>query len=192
MIKSLGAKEKILETVVTLLKDKKDISTVTNRDIASLAGVNSALINYYYQSRENLIYMAVGICMGNVFDDIIEKAANDGSPIERLKNMIKAISEVGFHNFPLSLITVATEMKDGGLITNKQILPILREIFGSSKTETELKIIACQLLTPIQIIFMNADAYKNYFRCELFDDTSRNKMIDTMFDNLFNGILPKE
>ncbi len=192
MNESLGAKEKILETVVTLLKDKKDISTVTNRQIASLAGVNSALINYYFQSKENLINMAVGICMGNVFEEIMEKAANDGCPIERLKNMIKAISEVGFHNFNLSMITVVTEMKEGGLNTNQQILPILREIFGSSKTETELKIIACQLLTPIQIIFLNAYTYKNYLKCELFDDITRNKMIDAMFDNLFNGILPKE
>ena len=56
---------------------------------------------------------------------------NSDNPIERLRNMIKAISEVGYNNYELAQITIATEMKDGGLHTNKLILPLLKEIFGN-------------------------------------------------------------
>jgi AcrR family transcriptional regulator len=183
---SLGAKEKILETVVLLLKEKKDISRITNRQIASLANVNSALINYYFQSKENLINTAVGVCMGNVFEEIIEKAKNDVDPIERLKNMIKVISEVSYTNYDLIKITIASEMKDGGLTTNKLIFPLLREIFGDSKTELQLKLIASQILIPLQTIFLNADAYKNYLKNDVFDNETRNKIIDIMIGNLLN------
>ncbi len=187
MDENLSAKERILETVVSLLKEKKDISKITNRQIASLSGVNSALINYYFQSKENLLNTAVGICMGNVFKEIIENAEKDDvDPILRLKNMIKAIAEVGFNNYSLTEITVATEMKDGCLTTNKMILPILREIFGNSKTEFELKLIACQLLIPVQTIFLHAGTYKNYLLCDLFDDENRNELLDKMLDNLLS------
>ena len=44
------AKKRILETVVSAMQENQDIGKLTNRQIAEKAGVNSALINYYFKS----------------------------------------------------------------------------------------------------------------------------------------------
>ena len=45
------AKKRILETVVSAMQENQDIGKLTNRQIAEKAGVNSALINYYFKSK---------------------------------------------------------------------------------------------------------------------------------------------
>lgn len=181
-----GAKERILNTVVSLLNEKKDVTKITNRQIAEMAGVNSALINYYYQSKENLLYSAVGVCMGNVFEEIIEKSSWDGQPTERLKTMVKAIAEVAFNNYPLAEIAFLYDMKNGSIETNKMILPLLKEIYGDTKTEFDLKIIGFQLIVPIQTAFLHAKEYKKYLMCDIWDMNVRNELLEKMIDNMFN------
>jgi len=63
---NIESKERIMATMVKLLMEKKDVNKITTRQIAELANVNSALINYYYQSKENLVYKAVESCMENI------------------------------------------------------------------------------------------------------------------------------
>lgn len=43
------AQKKILDTVVTAMQENQNIEKLTNRQIAERAGVNSALINYYFK-----------------------------------------------------------------------------------------------------------------------------------------------
>ena len=52
---SIDAKERIMNTMVKLLLERKDVNKITTREIAKLANVNSASINYYYQSKDNLV-----------------------------------------------------------------------------------------------------------------------------------------
>ena len=71
------AKKRILETVVSAMQENQDIGKLTNRQIAEKAGVNSALINYYFKSKDNLLIEAVNICMGNLFENIIQKTSKE-------------------------------------------------------------------------------------------------------------------
>ena len=156
------AKKRILETVVSAMQENQDIGKLTNRQIAEKAGVNSALINYYFKSKDNLLIEAVNICMGNLFENIIQKTSKEIDPLLRLESMIKEIVCLGYNHYPLAKITVANELNGGGIITNKMIQPVLKEIFKQSKDEYEIKILAAQILLPVQVIFLNASAYQKY------------------------------
>ena len=182
---SSGAKERIMQTVVRMLTDKKDISKLTNRQIAEMACVNSALINYYYQSKENLFRLAVEECMGEVFKEIIQKSTGDGQPVVRLKSMVKAIAEVACSNYSLAEHAFKFDMKNGSMGTNQMILSLLKEIYGDTKTDTELKLVGLQLIIPLQSLFLNANDFKNYLLCDLFNTNMRNEIIDKMVDNIF-------
>lgn len=111
-----------MNTVTGLLLERKDVNKISNREIAALAGVNSALINYYYQSKENLLS--------------------------------KAVSAFSVENYELCLIAISSELKAGSLYTNSVILPILKEVFGESKNETMLKLMAMQIVIPLQVLFL--------------------------------------
>ena len=153
------ARERIMNTVVRLMMEQKDMSKVTNRDIAALAGVNSALINYYYQSKENLLNQAVGRCMAEMAGGLLAGDTKDLPPVQRLKRILRSISEFAVEHRFLSELSITGELKSGNENTVRTVLPTLKEIFGN-KTETELKLLALQIIVPLQMILLYQEAYK--------------------------------
>ncbi|MDF2882625.1 MAG: TetR/AcrR family transcriptional regulator [Clostridiaceae bacterium] len=180
------AKERIMDTMVELLMERKDVNKITTRQIAERANVNVALINYYFQSKENLLNKAVEICMENIANKMFVNDRENELPVHRLKTMIKTISTFAFDNYYLSEIAISCELKNGGVNTSKMILPLLKEIFKEEKTEVELKTMAIQLIVPMQVIFLNAKAYKEYLLKDIFDEKQRNELLDKMIDNILN------
>lgn len=178
------AKERIMDTTVKLLLEQKDVNIITTRQIAEIANVNSALINYYFQSKENLLYKAAEICMGKISNNMFAKDMENEPPANRLKNMIKTISTFAFNNYFLSQIAISSDLNHGSLNTNQMILPLLKEIFKDKKTEVELKTMALQLIGPLQIIFLNAKEYKQYLSKDIFDEKQRNELLDKIVDNI--------
>ena len=173
-----------MDTMVQLLMERKDVNKITTRQIAELAEVNSALINYYFQSKENLVYRAVEFCMENIAKKIFDKDVQGANPITRLKNMIKAFANFAFENYYLSEIAVANEIKHGSINTSTTIVPLLSEIFKETKTEAELKLISLQIIVPMQVLFLNADEYKGHLKKDLFNEQLRSELLNQMIDNV--------
>lgn len=173
-----------METMVQLLMEKKDVNKITTRQIAELANVNSALINYYYQSKENLVSQAVEICMEKIAKMIFDKEMREAPPAIRLKSMIKAFASFCFDNYYLLEIAVSNEIRHGSIQTGEMIVPLLKEIFGDTKTEAELKLLALQIIAPMQIVFLNEKEYKVYLSKDLQNEQIRNKLLDQMIDHV--------
>ncbi|MDD3168266.1 MAG: TetR/AcrR family transcriptional regulator [Eubacteriales bacterium] len=181
---SIDSKKRIMETMVQLLMEKQDVNKLTTRQIAELANVNSALINYYYQSKENLIAQAVDICMENIVNMLFDEKMREAPPASRLKSMIKEIASFCFDNYYLLEIAVSNEIRHGSINTSGRIVPLLSEIFKETKTENELKLIALQIIAPMQIVFLNAKEYKAYLSKDLNNEQVRNEFLDQMIDNM--------
>ncbi len=181
---SIDSKKRIMDTMVQLLMERKDVNKITTRQIAELANVNSALINYYYQSKENLVFQAVEMCMENIAKKLFVDDMQNEDPIGRLKNMIKTFSSFAFNNYYLTEIAISNEIKHGSISTSMMILPLLSEIFKESKTEVELKLIALQIITPMQVLFLNAIEYKEHLKKDLFHEQRRSEVLDQMIDNI--------
>ncbi|MBR5416736.1 MAG: TetR/AcrR family transcriptional regulator, partial [Clostridiales bacterium] len=49
-------KDQLLDATFSLMEEKDDPFQVTSREIAARAGVKPSMINYCFESRENLIY----------------------------------------------------------------------------------------------------------------------------------------
>jgi AcrR family transcriptional regulator len=184
---SIDAKERILDTMVKLLLERKNVNKITTREIAKLANVNSALINYYYQSKDNLVFKAVEICMENMAKKLLDRDMQNEDHVSRLKNMIKEISNFAFNNYYLSEIAISTDIKNGSINTSQMILPLLKEIFKENKTQSELKLMALQIITPMQVMFLNANDYKGYLLVDIFNEELRNELLDKMVDNILKG-----
>lgn len=186
MNNNLNAKERIMETLLNMLRDRKEIAKLTIREIGALSEVNPAMINYYFQSKENLLNLAVNHYMSNVFEEIVRKSKEKGDAIFRLRSMIKAISDVAIQNFTYSEITILFDFKNGSIETNNMITPLLKEHFGINKSEDEIKIIGLQIIIPLQMMFLNEKYYRKYFRLDFKVQEERNQLIDCIIDNVIN------
>ena len=180
----ISAKEKILMVVIDLLMKNEDLSKVTNREIASMSGVNSALINYYYQSKENLINIAAGACMANIAETLF-KDEEGSCPADRIKKMLRNFLDFCFKNIQLAEIAVSTELKQGSIYTSRMLISLFREQFGDEKSDLELKLLTFQLLHPMQMLFLNRNEYQAYLFCNLDGQEVWNSVIDKLVDNIF-------
>ncbi len=63
-----GTRKKIILAAIDIL-NSEGVSGITTRSIAEKAGVNSAALNYYYGSKDNLIDHALNMTLEHVFSD---------------------------------------------------------------------------------------------------------------------------
>jgi AcrR family transcriptional regulator len=103
------AKEKILNAAIELISEGKTDKQITMRQIALKAGVNLALVNYYYQSKDNLLSQVVGIIMGGLIEHTTFNTESDA--LTRLRNMLLITAEAAFKYRNITKIAVSSELK---------------------------------------------------------------------------------
>lgn len=176
-------KEKILQTVMSLLDNEEDLGQITVREIASRAEVNVALINYYFGSKEMLIQEAVANKM-NLFTRTLLVQEPDQSIEERIVNFFISISDFSFQNYYLAKYSIQHDMNNGSVETIAILINPLREYYQNSKTELELKIIAAQLIIPIQSMFIHADKFYSFAYVDISKKETRDMMIKQIISNV--------
>lgn len=175
------AKEKIFQAAMELVTEGKTEQQITTREIASKAGVNFALVNYYYQSKENLLSQVVGTMMG----DIIEKSNQNnhtGTDAQtRLRNMMLATADAAFKYRNICEIAISRELKSGCENSCKLVMPLLKEILIECN-ESDLNIIALQLMIPFHHIVMKPEFFNRYLDTDFFDEKKRKQKINQMIN----------
>lgn len=178
-----NAKEKILKATLELIKSEEDNENITIRQIAKKADVNIALINYHFQSKENLLSQVAENEMANIISQMFEKNNVEGDAITRLKNLLIVTADFAFKNHKIFKIAVSAELKQGGRNSCEMVIPLLKEIF-ENKTELELRIIALQLFLPCHYIVLSPDIYHDYLNTDFFDEEKRVHTISQMVDSI--------
>jgi len=178
----LDPKKRILQAAIELINEQEP-ETVTVRQIAERAQVGVGLINYHFQTKDNLLNEAVGGSMSDVAIQWLQ-ANEQGDPVLRLKNLLKETSSIGVR-FPAQLrVSISYELQHGNFSVAQMIIPILREIFGMTKNEKELRVLAFQIITPLQLASIRNDAFRVYAGIDLFNEEQRNATIDILVDNI--------
>ena len=91
-------KQKIVETTIRVMQEEDDISKITIRKIAQRADIGVGLINYHFQTKQNLINQCVRIFIGQVisrWDEVIPRIKGT-KPEAHLKKMLIAMGEKKF------------------------------------------------------------------------------------------------
>lgn len=182
----MKAKDKILEVTMKMLNDHMDPEQITVRDIADKAKVNLALINYHFGSKENLIFAATGNILNHIINQL-HMSSDDSVGLPAYDRLLKTMIDIGdftFNTYHLSVIGVSNELKHGSTDTISLILPVLNEYFKGKKSDTELKLFALQIITPLQVIFLNSEKYNEFLFTDLFDQQKRAAIIKQIVDNV--------
>jgi len=168
-----------------LLNEADDIDKITVRHIAERAGVGTGLINYHFKSKDNLLSVAMGDIMARTISKFAKNSAySHMEPDVKLRAMMKELCDIVGNDEKTARFLLLREITEGNMQAPLFLIPLLKEIFGEQKDDMQLRIIALQIIQPIQISGLNTAAFHMYSGIELLDIEQRNRFIDTLIDNL--------
>lgn len=176
-----SAKDKIFQAAMELVTKGKTEQQITTREIASKAGVNLALVNYYYQSKENLLSQVVGTMMSDIIEQTVQNKCTEADAQTKLRNMLLATADAAFKYRNICKIGISLELKAGCRNSCKLVMPLLKEIFTDCN-ESDLNIIALQLMIPFHHIVLNPEYYNRWLGTDFFDREKRKHKINQMVD----------
>lgn len=186
-MKKENGKEELLQAAVDLLNEVSDPERVTSRRLAEKAGVNAAMINYYFESKDQLLSLAAGKIIEASAQGFRPEAQPDGPPRQRLEFMLASLCEqvVKFEKF--TKVYLPYVLLRDEILTPFYILPYLKEYFGASKTETDCKIIAYEIISFMQLVFLRFEAFYRFTGVDLRKKEERIRLIHQQLDLFLGG-----
>ena len=176
------AKEQILDTTVQLLLDSEDPESITVRDIAAAAGVQLAMINYYFRSKDELLYQAVVVLRNKMAGDWLSAKGKDKemNPYMRFREMCIALCAMSVKYSKYIRLTVEYELTKAEIVSTQHTLPLIREICGDKRSETSIRITAYEIISTLQLIFFRAKDISAYLGFDVLEYDRMVEIIDTI------------
>ncbi len=190
--KNAAAREIIITAAMKLIERHGDTSIITIRDIAARAGVGTGLINYHFQTKENLI----NICVQRIINLEVEKfeplyKSLDVKPADKLRLLAKSTCAFLAANPGISRVSILTDLQAGNADDNsiqvqKAYLPLIKEVCGGKKTDGEAQLLLHMLLSSIQVAFLRKDVLIKTADMDFSSKEQRDAYVDSIIDILFS------
>lgn len=181
------AKSRIINATLNLIEETETIDKITVRQVAERANVGVGLINYHFDSKNGLLSTAIAELMAKMATGFLTSDHSSAlPPLGKLKNMVKELFSFAEKHEKLITFTITQNLVQGEMKTPLFLVPVLQEVFGNQKDQMELRIIALQILLPIQVASINPEEFRLYTGIDLYDEKQRNQYIDALIDNLVN------
>ncbi|MDL2253045.1 TetR/AcrR family transcriptional regulator [Ruminococcaceae bacterium OttesenSCG-928-I18] len=177
----------ILGAARELVAGTNDPKSITVRQVAQRAGVGTGLVNYHFGSKDKLFAQVVGEMMADTIAAHEAAPAHGTPPAERLKELLKELYGVGEEQMPLMRYLLGWELTEGNLEAPLYLVPLLREVFAGQADEMRLRVMALQILQPIQAAALNPGSFRLYCGIDLTDPAQRDRFIDSLVENLIKG-----
>ncbi len=126
--KDKRAEDKILDAA-RIVFTRKGYAATRTRDIAEEAGINLALLNYYFRSKENLFQIIMLEKMTSLFGHVVPVLNNTGLSLDdKLRHVANSYIELLLQNPDLPIF-VLSEMRNNpkGFVNKFQVSKILKE-----------------------------------------------------------------
>ena len=184
-VKDIDSRENIIKVTTILVNESADIESITVRQIAERAGVAVGAINYYFGSKDSLLSLVVGNILAKQATAFLhDNSEIDIDPVQKLKSMLEQLSSTAANKKSLRQFMLTQSIVNGDMQAPLYLVPVLQEIFGEEKEEIELRIIALQLLYPLQVGGITPEKLYLYSGLNLEDEIARRKFIDCLVDNI--------
>jgi AcrR family transcriptional regulator len=187
----LEAKKQIIEVTKGLIREYGDASKITIRDICNKANVGVGLVNYHFQTKENLINTCIQEIIENLisgFDALEESLLLE--PLEKIKYLLKLNMKFLVDNSGLSKVSIMGDLisgdtNDNSYQTRDAYLRLLKKIYGQRKTEYEIKVILYTVISTLQVVFLRMEVIKKTDGLDLLDEKQRDMFINSIVEMVF-------
>lgn len=169
----LGAAEK-------LMTNCGDPSEVTSRAIAKEAGVNLAMINYCFGSREALLFEVFSVLQARyqlqnpAFMEIVSGSL---SPKEKLTELHYLSMKMMLRYFNYVKAITKYVLLNRSIAANRGSLPFIMEHFGERKTESECRLIAYEISSLHELAALRHEEIKSVCGIDLSDENTLRKYV---------------
>lgn len=190
MDKSDRIKDSIISSTIKLIEESDgNIEAITSREIAKKANISLGLINYHFQSKENLIEICVQKIIGNV---ILSFQPEGGSQLEGIAYLIYVAQQVFhflFENGAVSRISILGDFKSPEIDDNtmKSMKGFMSSLEESHIPEKDRALFAFTLTEAMQGAFLRKDESKEIFGYDLKIKRERDSFIEDLIMKLNEG-----
>jgi len=193
-MKNTNVKDKIMDATTQLIEDCLSIENVTIRDIAAKAGVGVGLINYHFQTKDNLVNQCVQKIIGNIvnkFGALYKDLTLE--PLDKLRFLAKLTCSFLVQNQGISKVSILSDLSNGNSSDNTSqtigaYLPVINEIFGNTKSDKEVYLITQMLITTLQSAFLRRDVFMQSGKVDFYDTDQRAQFIDRVVEIILFSI----
>ncbi|MBO4681917.1 MAG: TetR/AcrR family transcriptional regulator [Clostridiales bacterium] len=185
-VKTEITKEKLIAAAEKLIANCDDPFKVTSRQIAEESGMQAAMINYCFSSRENLIYEVFHRYYKAALKDAhVEKilTSND-SPKDKLKKLHYLVAKFLIENHKLTKAITNLVLFERDLSEESVSYGFVKEHFNGTRNDKECRLIAYEMSTMMQLIIYRKDDFKNDMGIDLEKDRELKHYIDMRIDLL--------
>ena len=192
-------KEKVKETIINATTELIEqsggvIDNITARAIADKSGVALGLINYHFESKENLI----AICVQRIINKVLMSFAPDKRDYnepdgltdkQRIISFAQETFDFLFDNYAIIKISILSDFKDYKPICNSVYTQIgFRFALRENIPESKKQLIAFSLTSIMQTAFLSGENSKQITGYNLFEKTERDLFISDTVSMLMEGI----
>ncbi len=172
-----------MEATIALMRETQDPQSLTVRQIAARANVNTALVSYYYGSKDELIHAAVDEIMQAEAGKWLTLPEGETDPMERLKSMLRQMSDMVISYYQFTKVSLEFAITQGGTETPQMLLPLMRSILPD-RDERELRLLSFLMITGLQGALVRHEAFHSYTGYDPFDKTQRDEILNRLVDVL--------
>ena len=185
-VKTEITKEKLIAAAEKLIAACDDPFKVTSRQIAEESGMQAAMINYCFGSRENLIYEVFHrYYKAALHDADVEKILTSNiSPKDKLKKLHYLVAKFLIENHKLTKAITNLILFGRDLSEESVSYGFVKEHFKGTKTDKECRLIAYEMSTMMQLIIYRKDDFRNGMGIDLEKDRQLRHYIDMRIDLL--------
>lgn len=178
-------KKKIKDATIKLMKNCNNPSEVTSRVIAKEAGVQLAMINYCFGSREGLIFSIFQDMTKDCFSS--DKELNDIlvsniPPKEKLRQIHYVVAHFLLNNFAYTKAVTGYVLLNRDLSQGLNSLPLIIEHFGDRKTLQQCQLISYELSSVMQLAINRYEALKDFCGIDFHNSEDLHRYIDMQID----------
>ena len=184
-------RQKLLDAVDSLITDSEDPIKVTSRQIAAVSGVQPAMINYCFGSRERLIYeVFLRKYEAALSDAKVQKIVESSlSPKDKLKKLHFVIASFLVKNYSFTKAITSFVLFERDLSKEQFSYGLVKAHYAGKtgkdkKTDTECRMIAYELSTMLQIVLYRYEDIRDHLGLDLEDPKKLRKYIDMRVDLL--------
>jgi AcrR family transcriptional regulator len=190
-MKNINAKDKIMDATTKLIEECVSIENVTIRDIAAKSDVGVGLINYHFQTKENLINKCIQKIIGNsinTFGAMYQSLTLE--PLEKLRFLSKSTCTFLVKNQGIFRASILSDLICGNCTDNtsqtiQAYLPVMRDIYGEAKLEKEIYLSTHVFITTLQSAFLRRDVFMQNKQFDFYDTKQREEFIDIVVEIIF-------
>lgn len=183
-MKNIDTKSKLIETTKRLLLNGIAAESLTARQISVEAGTNLAMINYCFKSKNELVKIAVGEIVAEEFAQYAKSETSELTAKEQLMELLLHVCGVMMKYRDLTKASIPYLLLEDEISLPLDILPFIKNHFGTGKSESECRIIAYQIVVTLQLIFYRAEEFRKYSGVDITKEQDIAKLLDMQL-NLF-------